>query len=209
MLKGFAKFNGYTVAVACINYTLTIIIDGNVQGGIVKSITWLDKFVNTKKEIDTVPYTGLFVASVLLFMGIFLECKVLMLPFPGAYGWLWYVFTDGTFMFSSLWLLLFTAYAGVSFIMLMMIDCLPCCPSRWTKKKELKKLKEGQLPQHTHQVDSGSGRGRCWQFWCCLPRCFGQKQQLVKDTQSHCSCDTLNIRMAGPTDRHYHRVVFL
>lgn len=34
MYRGFVKFNGYTVAVSCINYAITCVLNSKVDGGI-------------------------------------------------------------------------------------------------------------------------------------------------------------------------------
>lgn len=38
-LKGFIKFNGYTVAVTCINYSLTRVLESNLEGKILDNFS--------------------------------------------------------------------------------------------------------------------------------------------------------------------------
>lgn len=194
ILKGFVKFNGYTVAVSCINYTLTKLLSANAEEKLLGFLPFLKKF-SPAEQASSVAYLALFIASITLFLGVFLECKALMIPFIGAYTKVLYDETDGTFRV-GVWVLIFSFYALLTLVMLFFLGICTCFRSKDERDKQ-------KQPSWLSQC--------CWTFWCC--RCCRRRGREIYpttlDAHSHCSCETLNIRTAGPDDKHYHRVIFV
>uniref|UniRef100_A0A023EJ91 Putative conserved plasma membrane protein n=1 Tax=Aedes albopictus TaxID=7160 RepID=A0A023EJ91_AEDAL len=196
IFKGFAKFNGYTVAVACINYTLTKVLSSNIEGKFVETFSFLKNLLATAEQPSSVSYVALLIASITLFLGIFLECKALMVPFIVAYIKVLDDETGGTYKMATVWELLFSAYAAFTLVMLFSMGICTCFRSK--DERDQKKQ-----PSWISQC--------CWTFWGC--RCCRRRGREIYpttlDAHSHCSCETLNIRTAGPDDKHYHRVIFV
>lgn len=193
VLKGFIKFNGYTVAVTCINYSLTRVLESNLEGKILDNFSWLKTFLATASQPSSISYIGLLIASITLFLGIFWECKALMIPFVIAYMQVLYEETDGTFRMAKLWEVVFTFYAAFSLVMLFSMGLCTCFRSKDDRGK------------HQNSWISQC----CWTFWCCRCCRRGHEIHPTLDAHSACSCETLNIRTAGPDDKHYHRVIFV
>uniref|UniRef100_A0A1Q3FRN1 Putative conserved plasma membrane protein n=1 Tax=Culex tarsalis TaxID=7177 RepID=A0A1Q3FRN1_CULTA len=207
MYRGFVKFNGYTVAVSCINYAITCVLNSKVDGGIGAIVPFLKSIMDNQKEPESpVLYLGLFVASIMLFMAVFWRCKALIIPFIVSYTLVVEKETDGKFKFKAYWQALFTIYTAVTILLLLLQGICSCCGTDPSTEPTTKDV-----------VDYGSHgnlqpRSRCQRilaFFCCGTCCYRKRKLNRLDSQSHCSCDTLNIRIAGPHDKHYHRVVFV
>lgn len=206
MYRGFLKFNGYTVAVSCINYAITCVLNSKVDGGIGAIVPFLKSMMDTQKEPESpVLYLGLFVASIMLFMGIFWRCKALVIPFIVSYTLVVEKETDGKFKFKAYWQALFTIYAAVTVLLLLLQGICSCCCS----DPEVEQTKDVVDYGSHGSIQPRSRAQRILAFFCCGTCCYRKRKLNRLDSQSHCSCDTLNIRIAGPNDKHYHRVVFV
>ncbi|XP_058465058.1 uncharacterized protein LOC131438795 [Malaya genurostris] len=191
MFKGFIKFNGYAVAISCINYAVTRILETNVEGSVLQQLPWMNKLLATNSRPESVIYIGFLVASIILLMGIFWECKALMIPFIISYIVVLYEETNGTFLMSHLWQVAYTFYAAVSLLLLLMLGICACC-----------------------RTDAGNNNRKpnqkgCLEYFCCCLRCYRTPQKIKPDISRQCSCETLNIRVAEPHEKHYHRVIFV
>ncbi|XP_055631816.1 uncharacterized protein LOC129771799 [Toxorhynchites rutilus septentrionalis] len=195
MLKGIIKFNGYAVAISCINYAITRVLETNVEGNILQQIPWMKNLLATEQRPESIVYIGFFVASVMLFMGVYWECKVLMVPFVIAYVVVLYDETGGTFLMTKLWEVIYTFYAAISLLLLLMLGICSCCKGDDDKP-------------HGSKHNRKQRKAGCWAFFCCGTCCRSEDEKEL-DMHSHCSCETLNMRPAGPNDKHYHRVIFV
>lgn len=193
-LKGFVKFNGYTVAVACINYTLTKVLATNIEGKFVEVFSFVKSYLATASQPSSISYLALLIASITLFLGIFWECKALMIPFIVAYIKVLDDETGGTYKMATVWELLFSVYTALTLIMLFSLGLCTCFRSKDDQSKK-------KQPSWISQC--------CWTFWGCRCCRRGREVYPTLDAHSHCSCETLNIRTAGPNDKHYHRVIFV
>ncbi|XP_058832675.1 uncharacterized protein LOC131690733 [Topomyia yanbarensis] len=194
MFKGFIKFNGYAVAISCINYAITRILETNVEGSVLQKIPWMNNLLATNSRPESVIYIGFLVACVIFLMGIFWECKVLMIPFMISYVVVLYEETNGTFLMNHLWQVAYTFYAAVSVLLLLMLGICKGCRGDDGKT--------GDNNRKNH-------RRSCLEFCCCCFRCYRNPQKIKPDISRQCSCETLNIRVAEPHEKHYHRVIFV
>ncbi|XP_055535064.1 uncharacterized protein LOC129724327 [Wyeomyia smithii] len=194
MFKGIIKFNGYAMATSCINYAVTRILETNVEGNIIQNIPWITNMLATKTRPDSVIYIGFLVACVILLMGIFWECKVLMIPFVPAYVVVVHAETNGTFQMNHLWQVAFTFYAAISLLLLLMLGICACCRTDDESDRRKDNPKRGWLTR--------------WLCCCCCFRRAPMKKNKL-DIERQCSCETLNIRVAEPHEKHYHRVIFV
>lgn len=118
-----------------------------------------------------------------------------MVPFVIAYVVVLHDETGGTFLMTKMWEVIYTLYAAISLLLLLMLGICSCCKSDDDK----------QLGGKNNRKHRKAG---CWSFFCCGTCCRSEDEKQL-DMHSHCSCETLNMRPAGPNDKHYHRVIFV